>query len=78
MIKSLVNKFIKTFQKKSFEDSVATLICFQIKKRYSDTNSNKTLLPVAYASSMGITVTMSTKIAPIREPHMEEHLFDTL
>lgn len=60
-MKSLVNKFIKTFSKKSFEDSVTNLICFQVKKRYPDINSNKTLLPVIYASSMGITITMSTK-----------------
>lgn len=60
-MKKLVNKFIKNLRKKSFEDSVANLICFQIKKRYSDINSNKTLLPVIYASSMGITITMSTK-----------------
>ena len=61
-MKKLVNRFIKTFRKNSFEDSVINLICYQIKKRYPNTNSSKTLLPVIYASSMGITITMSVKM----------------
>lgn len=60
-MKSLVNRFIKTFRKKSFEDSVTNLICYQIKRKYPDVNEKKTLLPLIYASSMGITITMAVK-----------------
>lgn len=80
MIKSLVNRFIKTFRKKDFEDSVVNLICFLIKKRYPDINSKKTLLPVIYASSMGITVTMSVKKLKRKryEVHSNKTVLDTI
>jgi len=61
MIKKLTNQFIKTFRKKSFEDAVIYIICFQIKIRCLNIDEKKTLLPVIYASVSGITITMATK-----------------
>lgn len=60
-MKKLVNQFLKTFRKKSFEEAVIKIICFQIKKGFSNINEKKTLLPVIYASVSGITITMATK-----------------
>ena len=79
-MKKLVNQFIKNLRKKSFEDSVVNLICFTIKKRYPDINSKKTLLPVIYASSMGITVTMSVKKLKRKgyEVHSNKTILDTI
>lgn len=60
-MKKLVNQFIKTFRKKSFEDAVIKIICFQMKIVASNINEKKTLLPVIYASVSGITITMAAK-----------------
>lgn len=62
MKKRLVNRFIKTFRKKSFEDSVIWLITFLIKTYYNGSiDSKKTLLPILYASCMGISITNAVK-----------------
>ena len=62
MIKRLVNRFIKTFRKKSFADAVIWLITYFVNLYYpSNLNAKKTLLPVAYASCMGMTITMAVK-----------------
>lgn len=80
MIKSLVNRFIKTFGKKSFEDSVINLICYQIKKKYPDIDEKKTLLPFIYASSMGITITMAVKRLKKKgyKIHSNKKILDTI
>lgn len=80
MIKSLVNRFIKTFSKKSYDDSVVDIICFQIKKRYSEINARKTLLPVIYASTMGITITMAVKKLKRKgfDVHSNKYILDTI
>src|SRR3990167_1868627 len=62
MIKRLINRFIKTFRKKSFADAVIWLITYFVNLYYpSNLNAKKTLLPVAYASCMGMTITMAVK-----------------
>src|SRR3989344_5904724 len=62
MTKSLIAKFIKTFRKKSFADAVIWLITYFVNLYYpSNLNAKKTLLPVAYASCMGMTITMAVK-----------------
>jgi len=61
-LKKLVNRFIKTFRKKSFEDSVILLVTFLIKTYCSGSiDSKKTLLPIVYASCMGISITNAVK-----------------
>lgn len=61
-MKRLVNRFIKTFRKKSFEDSVISLITFLIKTHYAgNIDSKKTLLPIVYASCMGVSITNAVK-----------------
>jgi len=60
-MKKLVNRFIKTFRKKSFEDSVTDLISFVLKQRNISLSERKSLLPVIYASCTCKTITMSVK-----------------
>jgi hypothetical protein len=60
-MKKLVNKFIKTFSKKSFEDSVMDLINFVLKQKNISLSERKSLLPVIYASCICKTITMSVK-----------------
>jgi len=80
MIKSLTNRFIKTFGKKSFEDSVINLICYQIKKSHPNIDGKKTLLPFIYASSMGITITMAVKRLKKKgyKIHSNKKILDTI
>lgn len=62
MQKRLVNRFIKTFRKRSFEDAVLWLIAFLVKTYAPEQiDTQKTLLPAVYASCMGITITMAVK-----------------
>ena len=62
MIKSIVSRFIKTFRKKSFADAVIWFIAYFVKLYYpNNLDAKKTLLPVAYASCMGITISMAVK-----------------
>lgn len=62
MQKRIVIRFIKTFRKRSFEDAVLWLIAFLVKTHAPEQiNTQKTLLPVVYASCMGITITMAVK-----------------
>ncbi len=62
MTKRLVNKFIKIFRKRSFADAVIWFIIYFVRLYYpNNLDAKKTILPVAYASCMGFTITMAIK-----------------
>jgi len=62
MQKSIVYRFIKTFRKKGFADAVVWFIMYFVNLYYpNNLDAKKTLLPVAYASCMGITISMAVK-----------------
>jgi len=81
MQKSIVARFIKTFRKKSFADAVIWFIMYFVKLYYPDNlDAKKTILPVAYASCMGITISMAVKQLKRKGFHVHSNktVLDTL
>jgi putative transposase len=81
MIKRLVFRFIKTFRKKSFADAVIWFIMYFVKLYYpGNVDAKKTLLPAAYASCRGITISMAVKELKRKgyEVHSNKTVLNTL